>query len=907
LTERAPLPPINFKALADALLARAHQLLPAWLPGGEFELGKEYVVRSCWRAEKTASLKIRISGDKAGTWADFGGDHSGADLIALYAAIHGLGAGQAALQLARQEGLEDVAGVLRAGHAAGAPPPPPPPPAPPPPSRPPPEDRWQPIMPVPAGVPEPTFQHQYRAREDITHTAAYRLDGHLLGYIVRHRRSDGGKEVSPYTWCRCDRDGGMRWVWKLWGEPRPLYLPGGRKPDGRTAVVVEGEKKADALHALLEAACPGVYCVVAWPGGCKVWRKASWAWIAGATVLLWPDCDAHRVKLTNAERQAVRALVPEGGDKAAHQLALDVALRAAQDAKPILPAHKQPGIECMLGLGAHLRGEQGCTVQMLPIPAPGAVKDGWDADDAINADGWDAERVLAFFGRAQPLDADADARKGASKAGGGGGDAPPPGGAGEGPAGADGQDERDAFQAHIDFVCQQLDKEPWQLGVDRKMLIAALRKAPALAGCLGTNLMFDGPATIKPWPWRQAAGALSDVDHLRLGDWVSRTYKLKSASAEGLQSAMETVADENHFHPIRDWLGAQAWDGKPRLEKWLAHVLRIEQARVSGRRWRYLGLMGRYLLLGLVARVMDPGCKFDYSPVFEGRTGRGKSTLIETLVGADHFSDTHFDIGSGKDGMEQLRGIWAYELSEMTAFRRADSEQVKQFFSSKVDRYRSSYGRYVQPHPRQCVIVCSTNKRRYLYDLTSQRRFWPVWVDEFIRIEWVRKWRAQLFAEALAAFKGGERIFPTPEEEAEFFLPEQRMRLVETTIHAKMYELLTRDGAPATEHKITAELSANVAFVTKQRMVEAMGTDAGKSSVQVESQVASWFEYYDWTYKRESTGARRYGYHRPAVWPPEVPDDEEDTRPPADAAEGSDEGGDAPPTAAGEDADDAPF
>ena len=61
-------------------------------------------------------------------------------------------------------------------------------------------------------------------------------------------------------------------------------------------------------------------------------------------------------------------------------------------------------------------------------------------------------------------------------------------------------------------------------------------------------------------------------------------------------------------------------------------------------------------------------------------------------------------VGSGKDGMEQLAGIWAYELSEMTAFRRTDSESVKQFFSTKIDRFRGAYGKYVRAHPRQVVI-----------------------------------------------------------------------------------------------------------------------------------------------------------------------------------------------------------
>src|SRR5207237_4884990 len=139
----------------------------------------------------------------------------------------------------------------------------------------------------------------------------------------------------------------------------------------------------------------------------------------------------------------------------------------------------------------------------------------------------------------------------------------------------------------------------------------------------------------------------------------------------------------------------------------LMYVLDIDPSTLPEQRRRYFELVGKFILMGLVARVMKPGVKFDYSPVFEGKGGIGKSTFVETLVGKEYFSDTHFDIGGGKEGMEQLEGLWAYELSELTAFKRADSEQIKQFFSSTVDRFRGAYGKYVQAQRRQCVILCT--------------------------------------------------------------------------------------------------------------------------------------------------------------------------------------------------------
>lgn len=894
----APLPPIKFAALADALLGRIDQLLPKWLPGGVVKNG-EYFVSSVFRHEKTPSLSVRMSGASAGCWRDHGGDEKGGDLIGLYAAIHGLAMGNAAVAVAREEGLEDVAGVT---HASGDVAPRPVrvvPAAAPVAARPRSDEGWRTVTPVPAFAPAPTFWHQFRNsdvhKDPIDHLAVYTIDGALMGHVVRFLTSEGKKETLPYTWCISAKDGGCKWHWKTWDEPRPLYFPAGKSPmnavdfDGQlpTVVVVEGEKKASILQALLGVFMPGVYVVVSWAGGCKAWAKSDWSLLNGCTVLLWPDCDGHREPLTKKERESC----------------LDDAARdVAQTLKPVLPADKQPGMRAMLGIGAMLRDAHACTVAMLQIPAPLEVTDGWDCADAINTDKWDGERVLAFFGRAQPFPAGAgdDAAKARSDqpvapfGGGQGGDLGAPPANAAGPGGGD-----DAFRDHLMFMVDSLKlKGVHEINVNRKLVIAALRKAPALRDCLGFNELTGVPSTRVPLPWRTMTGALEDMDDLALGDWVCTEYSLKGASRAALSEAIDTVADSRRFHPVRDWLNGLQHDGKPRLEKWLIYVLGLEldDTKAKQRKLkRYLELVGKYMLLGLVARVMKPGCKFDYSPVLEGPGGIGKSTFIKVLVGEDFFSDTHFDIGQGKDGMEQFCGVWAYELSELTALRRADSEQVKQFFSSQKDRFRGAYGRYVQDHPRQLVIFCSTNKKQYLYDTTGNRRFWPFWIKKAINLPWLRKWREMLFAEAMALYQAGAQIYPSLEEEELYFVPEQEKRLVETSVQSRLYELLTRQGAGAKEGSATLELNQLTEFVTLDKLVIALGTDPGKASTLLEGQIRGWLEAQGWEYGRESTGARRRGFSRPAVWPPVITDEADaDASTPGNAA-GATEGNDDDP------------
>ena len=874
------LPPINFAALADALLSRAATLVPQWLPGGATKAG-EYFVHSLWRDEKTPSLSVRMHGANAGRWADHGGEHKGGDLLSLYAAVHGLEQGHAALQIARELGLEDVAGIrpLQGGSTA--------PKAAPVLAKAPAktpvrdEESWTSIQPVPAHASVPTFWH-YEYNSDqrqapVDHRAEYRLGDDLFGYVVRFLKSDGKKEPMPYTWCTSARDGASLWKWKQFAEPRPLYLPSAALPEGSTIVLVEGEKKAGLLQALLDAGAAGIYTVAAWPGGGKAWDKADWAWLAGRTVLLWPDCDAQRVALTVAERNSLPGIAERA---------------ALQATKPMLPEAKQPGMKCMLGIGARLRDAHACTVSLLAIPKPGelldadgAVRGGWDCGDAISTDGWDFARVAAFFATAYALPlADCDTPGlgapggGAGHSGGAAGD----GGDGDGGGGkkidgpgepGDGDHADDEFAAHLAFACAQLGCKVQQLQVTRKLVITALRKAPLLRDCLGFDLMVDGPCTVVAWPWRSKAGPLEDADALRLGDWLSVHYKLKASSMAGLLEAIDTVADERRFHPVRDWLKTLKHDGKKRTDKWLMFVLGMDPKTMPEKLVKYFELAGRFMLMGLVARVMEPGCKFDYSPVLEGLTGLGKSTFVSILVGKDYFSDTHFDVGNGKDGMEQLAGLWAYELGELTALRRADSEQIKQFFSSAVDRYRGAYGRYVKKHLRQLVIFCSTNKARYLYDLTGNRRFWPMWCGNVINLPWLQRNRGQLFAEALAMYQAGDRYYPSREEEALYFVPEQEKRLVETAVQSRLYELLTREGVPLADGK-TLTYTQHTTFVTLDGLVTALGADAAKSSSLLESQIRGWLENHGWKYGREGGGQRRRGYMQPKPWPPTIEDDD---------------------------------
>lgn len=321
---------LDFKAIAQAALAQAEQLVPQWLRGGT-RAGAE------WRCgnlsgEPGSSLSVNL---KTGRWADFAdAGCAGNDLISLYAAIFtGNDQGAAARELSARLGM-----VARSPDRGPAPAP-----AAVRKSRSP----WTPVVPVPPDAGAPPIAHPVRGRPDAFWE--YRdTEQRLLGLVYRFTTSDGGKEVLPCVWALDAVSGRSEWRWLSLPEPRPLYGLHRLRAD-KAVLAVEGEKCADAAWAELGAWID----VITWPGGGKAVNKAHWAPLAGRRVIIWPDCDAKRVP----------------GPEPAEQRAL-------------LPEENQPGMKAAKAVAGVLT-ELGCQVRMVAIPAPGDRPDGWDVYDAI--------------------------------------------------------------------------------------------------------------------------------------------------------------------------------------------------------------------------------------------------------------------------------------------------------------------------------------------------------------------------------------------------------------------------------------------------------------------------------------------------------------------------------------------
>jgi predicted P-loop ATPase len=265
------------------------------------------------------------------------------------------------------------------------------------------------------------------------------------------------------------------------------------------------------------------------------------------------------------------------------------------------------------------------------------------------------------------------------------------------------------------------------------------------SGVLGFNEFSLGTVAIEPAPWSNAR-MLEWTDHEdRLTtEWLQRNGIYVSVDITG--QAVQAVAKNRPFHPVREYLDLLRWDGIERLDAWLRRYLEAESNE-------YTAAVGARWMISAVARIYQPGSKVDCCLILEGPQGLKKSTALKTLAG-EWFTDEIADLGS-KDASMQTRGVWIIEIAELDSMSRAEVSKIKAFMSRAADRFRPPYGKRLIESPRQCVFAGSVNHSTYLRDETGGRRFWPVTCGSRIDIDALAQDRNQLWAEAVVKFRAG--------------------------------------------------------------------------------------------------------------------------------------------------------
>lgn len=263
----------------------------------------------------------------------------------------------------------------------------------------------------------------------------------------------------------------------------------------------------------------------------------------------------------------------------------------------------------------------------------------------------------------------------------------------------------------------------------------------------------------------------SDAMEIWIAHYIASVYGVEWSSSKVAEAA-SIIGHGNRFHPVREYLESLEWDGTPRLDTFLVRLAGVKDSD-------YTRAVSRKTLVGAVARVFEPGIKFEYALILEGLQGVRKSSLLRALAVHDEWFCDGVSFGmDAKVLIEMTQGKWIVEVQELVSRGYADNQHVKAFMSVQVDRARAAFGRNAADVPRQFIITGSTNEYTYFSDTTGNRRQWPVRCTGNLDIDGLIRERDQLWAEALLAYREGEALYLSGEARSQAVV-EQARRLEE--------------------------------------------------------------------------------------------------------------------------------
>ena len=322
--------------------------------------------------------------------------------------------------------------------------------------------------------------------------------------------------------------------------------------------------------------------------------------------------------------------------------------------------------------------------------------------------------------------------------------------------------------------------------------LTVFQNDPLLSGAIAKNLLTERTDIIKPIGYHRTGTAITDTDMNYLLLYLEETYGL--TSEKKITAAIGIVANENGYHPVRDYLNGLSWDGQERIRYCLRHFLGADTDQYT-----YEAL--RLFLLGAIHRAFCPGCKFEVMLCLVGGQGAGKSTFFRLLAVKDEWFSDDLRKLDDDNVYRKLQGHWIIEMSEMIATANAKSiEEIKSFLSRQKETYKVPYETHPADRKRQCVFCGTSNTLDFLpLDRTGNRRFVPVMVHpELAEIHILddepaaRAYLIQVWAEAMEIYRSGNFKLRFSPAMNEYLKVHQRDFMPEDTKAGQIIEYLEK-------------------------------------------------------------------------------------------------------------------
>lgn len=257
------------------------------------------------------------------------------------------------------------------------------------------------------------------------------------------------------------------------------------------------------------------------------------------------------------------------------------------------------------------------------------------------------------------------------------------------------------------------------------------------------------------WRRRDSAEELRafnlDFDEAFLTRDVQRALN-KDVGINTIGIVIRDLAQRTNWNPMRDYLNSLVWDGEDRLGQIMSGIQTDNDE-----------LFRRYFpkwYIGIVAAALGE-CANDKSLVFTGPQGTfGKTFFFANLLPkrVNGWSFVHvvekFN-PTDKDDIRKALTSMLIVFDEMSAYARADLEQLKSLITKEWINFRGVWGKSYTDFWKTASFAGCTNHDEFLRDTTGDRRYLVFKLlgrdkDAFDSID-----KEQLLAQAVAMFKEG--------------------------------------------------------------------------------------------------------------------------------------------------------
>lgn len=293
-------------------------------------------------------------------------------------------------------------------------------------------------------------------------------------------------------------------------------------------------------------------------------------------------------------------------------------------------------------------------------------------------------------------------------------------------------------------------------------VVRILKEDPFLADAIKWNEMTEKIDIVRNLGWYRDDDALNDTDKNNLIYYLEKNYGISYQSV--IEKGIDIVANEHRYHPLREILMSLKWDGIPRVENALTRFLGVEKTELTTEALKLF-------MFGAVARLFEPGIKFETTICLVGDQGAGKSTFFRLMAIKDEcFTDDLKKIDD-ENIFRKIQGHWIIEMSEMLATLNARSvEDIKSFLSRQKDTYKTPYDKHPRDRKRQCVFAGSSNRIEVLpMDKSGNRRIIPIEIHidraEVHILEneaESREYFLQMWAEIMELYRSGNYFLTLP-------------------------------------------------------------------------------------------------------------------------------------------------